>query len=83
MVKPSRLSSAETALAVVEKARPPSLGLRGAIATAPGAIGWPRLKRVTLVVSGGIIEHVFYPVFPPYRNASDVAAWLQAVGAGS
>ena len=41
------------------------------------------LKRVTLVVSGGIIEHVFYPVFPPYRNASDVAAWLQAVGAGS
>ena len=41
------------------------------------------LKRVTLVVSGGIIEHVFYPVFPPYRNASDVAAWLQAVGARS
>ena len=37
MVKPSRASSAETALAVVEKARPPaSLGLRGVITTQQG-----------------------------------------------
>ena len=24
----------------------------------------------------GVIEQVFYPVFPPDRNAADVAAWL-------
>ena len=34
------------------------------------------LKRLTLIVQDGRIEHVFYPVFPPDRNAADVAAWL-------
>jgi peroxiredoxin len=36
------------------------------------------LKRLTLVISDGRIEHVFYPVFPPDRNARDVVAWLAA-----
>jgi peroxiredoxin len=36
------------------------------------------LKRLTLVVRDGIIEHVFYPVFPPDRNAHDVLEWLAA-----
>ena len=36
------------------------------------------LKRLTLVINNAVIEHVFYPVFPPDRNASDVIAWLQA-----
>ena len=40
--------------------------------------GMRLLKRLTLVVSDGVIEHVFYPVFPPDRNASDVAKWLAA-----
>jgi peroxiredoxin len=40
--------------------------------------GMKLLKRLTLVISGGVIEHVFYPVFPPDRNAADVAAWLAA-----
>lgn len=35
------------------------------------------LKRITLVVKDGVIESVFYPVFPPDRNASEVAAWLR------
>ena len=35
------------------------------------------LKRVTLIVRDGVIEHVMYPVFPPERNAPDVVAWLQ------
>jgi peroxiredoxin len=35
-------------------------------------------KRVTLVLRAGRIEHVFYPVFPPDRNAADVIAWLEA-----
>jgi peroxiredoxin len=35
-------------------------------------------KRVTLVAERGRIEKVFYPVFPPDRNAADVLAWLKA-----
>jgi len=34
------------------------------------------LNRFTLIVTDGRIEHVFYPVFPPDRNAGDVMAWL-------
>jgi peroxiredoxin len=40
------------------------------------------LKRLTLVIKDGMIEHVFYPVFPPDRNASEVLAWLAARAAG-
>jgi peroxiredoxin len=37
------------------------------------------LKRLTLVVAGGgVIEHVFYPVFPPDRHAAEVLGWLGA-----
>lgn len=35
-------------------------------------------KRLTLVVSHGQIEHVFYPVFPPDGHADEVLAWLRA-----
>ena len=40
--------------------------------------GTPLYKRLTFVASGGRIEKVFYPVFPPDRNAEDVEAWLRA-----
>jgi peroxiredoxin len=40
--------------------------------------GMIMLKRLTLVIHDGIIEHVFYPVFPPDQNAAEVAAWLRA-----
>jgi peroxiredoxin len=40
--------------------------------------GMTLLKRLTLVIEGGKIERVFYPVFPPDRNASDVIAWIAA-----
>ena len=36
------------------------------------------LKRLALVIDDGIIAHVFYPVFPPDRNAEEVTAWLRA-----
>jgi peroxiredoxin len=39
--------------------------------------GRPRYRRLTLVIAGGRIEHVFYPVFPPDTHASEVLAWLQ------
>lgn len=35
-------------------------------------------KRVTLVLEAGRVTHLFYPVFPPDRNAADVLAWLRA-----
>ncbi|MGZ3641146.1 MAG: peroxiredoxin [Candidatus Limnocylindrales bacterium] len=41
--------------------------------------GMTLLKRLTLVVRGGRIEHVFYPVFPPDRHAEEVLAWLRAL----
>lgn len=36
------------------------------------------LKRLALVADDGVIVKVFYPVFPPDRNAGDVLAWLKA-----
>jgi peroxiredoxin len=38
--------------------------------------GMTLLKRVTLILRDGVVEKVFYPVFPPDRNAADVLAWL-------
>lgn len=40
--------------------------------------GMTLLKRLTLAINNGKIEHVFYPVFPPDQNASEVIAWLAA-----
>ena len=36
------------------------------------------LKRMALIIDNGVIKHVFYPVFPPDRNAAEVLAWLRA-----
>ncbi len=35
-------------------------------------------KRLTLVARGGRIAKVFYPVFPPDRNAAEVEEWLRS-----
>jgi len=35
------------------------------------------LKRLAMVIDDGRITKVFYPVFPPDRNAGDVLAWLE------
>jgi peroxiredoxin len=40
------------------------------------AAGLTLYKRLTFVAEGGRIAKVFYPVFPPDRNATDVLAWL-------
>ncbi|WP_350335859.1 peroxiredoxin [Coralliovum pocilloporae] len=35
------------------------------------------LKRMALILKDGEISKVFYPVFPPDRNAPDVLEWLK------
>lgn len=35
-------------------------------------------KRLTLIVQDGIIEKVFYPVFPPDKNIDEVVEWLSS-----
>lgn len=50
------------------------------------ALGLPRfatggvtyLRRLTLAVRDGAIEHVWYPAHPPDANAREVLAWLAA-----
>jgi peroxiredoxin len=36
------------------------------------------LKRLTLIIKGGEIEHVFYPVFPSNESADRVIEWLSS-----
>ncbi|WP_028135955.1 peroxiredoxin [Bradyrhizobium japonicum] len=40
--------------------------------------GLTLIKRLALVIDDASITHVFYPVFPPDRNAGDVLDWLKA-----
>ncbi|MGC1626232.1 MAG: peroxiredoxin [Candidatus Acidiferrales bacterium] len=39
--------------------------------------GMRLVKRVTLIVRNGQIEHVFYPVFPPNESAEETSSWLR------
>ena len=40
--------------------------------------GMRLVKRLTLVIRNGIIETVFYPVFPPDESAERVVRWLRS-----
>lgn len=42
------------------------------------AAGQTLLKRMTLFIRGGAIEHVHYPVFPPNESADHALTWLRA-----
>ena len=42
-----------------------------------GVAGMTLIKRITLIAREEAIEKVFYPVFPPDRNAAEVMAWLR------
>ena len=39
--------------------------------------GLTLIKRMAMIIDDGKITHVFYPVFPPDRNAGDVLDWLK------
>lgn len=41
------------------------------------ADGMRLLKRLTLIIRSGRIEHVFYPVFPSNENVAEVIRWLR------
>jgi peroxiredoxin len=34
-------------------------------------------KRMALVIDDGAISKVFYPVFPPDKNAEEIVGWLR------
>jgi len=56
----------------------PGLALAAALRLPTFPVGSRRLyRRLTLVARAGRVVHVFYPVFPPDRNAAEVAAWLR------
>ena len=50
-----------------------------------GALGLPTFtvagmtlyRRLTMIISDGVIEHVFYPIFPPNQHAQEVLDWLR------
>ncbi|MBR0695925.1 peroxiredoxin [Bradyrhizobium lablabi] len=39
--------------------------------------GQTLIKRLALIIDDARITHLFYPVFPPDRNAGDVLEWLK------
>ncbi len=81
------ISSQQTAyqLEVVQRLHLPFPLLSDAELRFAGALGLPTfeaagetlLKRLTMILSEGRIEHVFYPVFPPDAHAGEVLAWLR------
>lgn len=40
--------------------------------------GLTLLKRLTMIIEDGRIQHIFYPVHSPDKNADAVIAWLKA-----
>jgi peroxiredoxin len=40
--------------------------------------GMRLVKRLTLILRDGRIEHAFYPVFPPNESADQVVRWLKS-----
>jgi peroxiredoxin len=57
----------------------PTLSLRQALDLPTfGASGRMLYKRLTMIVRGDAIEHVFYPIFPPNTHGSEVLEWLES-----
>ena len=59
----------DSRLEMVNAAGLPSFGFRG----------MTLIKRLTLFINDGVIEHVIYPVFPPDRSAEVALQWLTGV----
>jgi peroxiredoxin (alkyl hydroperoxide reductase subunit C) len=57
----------DEALALSNAARLPTMQVAGTTL----------IRRLSLVIDDAQIVKVFYPVFPPDKNGSDVLAWLR------
>jgi peroxiredoxin len=56
------------------------LALAGELGLPTFTIGGVTLyRRLTMIITDGVIEHVFYPIFPPDQHAQEVLDWLRAV----
>jgi peroxiredoxin len=62
----------DTGLVLAERLRLPTFEAGGRV----------MYKRLTMVLNGGRVEHVFYPIFPPDRHAAEVLDWLRQHPAG-
>jgi peroxiredoxin len=40
-------------------------------------LGMTLYKRLTMIIRRDVIEHVFYPIFPPYTHGAEVLDWLR------
>ncbi len=57
----------------------PGLQLAQALGLPTFEVDGERLyRRLTMIVGGGLVEHVFYPVFPPDAHAGEVLSWLRS-----
>ncbi|HWN33474.1 MAG TPA: peroxiredoxin [Pseudonocardia sp.] len=73
---------------VVERLRLPFAMLSDPELRLAAALGLPTFRaggmtlyqRLTLVITDGVVEHVFYPVFPPGEHAGQVLEWLESTG---
>lgn len=77
---------AEYQAEVVERLRLPFAMISDESLALADALGLPTFSapgherlyaRLTLVVRDGVIEHVFYPIFPPNEHAGQVLDWLE------
>jgi len=41
--------------------------------------GQTLFRRLTLVLQADVVEHAFYPIFPPNQHAREVLTWLRVV----
>lgn len=59
----------------------PALRLAGSLGLPTFEVaGMTLYRRLTMIVRDGVIERVFYPVFPPDEHAEQVLAWFRATG---
>lgn len=40
--------------------------------------GTTMIKRITLILKGNVVRHVFYPIFPPHEHPQQVLNYLRA-----
>jgi len=45
--------------------------------TLPELNNIPLIKRLTIIIKNDLIEHVFYPIFPPDQHSQEVINWLK------